>query len=46
MRAVIAEIPKHWLAERKNSESAQRDEYWDGVLHMPPMPNGIYSVER
>lgn len=43
MRAVIADLPKHWLAERKNSEAAQWDEVWEGVLHMPPMPNGLHQ---
>ncbi|MBN9521724.1 Uma2 family endonuclease [bacterium] len=43
MRAVIADMPKHWLAERKNSEAAQWDEVWEGVLHMPPMPNRIHQ---
>lgn len=39
MKAVMAEMLPHWLAERKNSEAAQWDEMWEGVLHMPPMPN-------
>jgi Uma2 family endonuclease len=43
MRAVIVDIPKHWLAERKSSEIAQWDEMWNGVLHMPPMPNGMHQ---
>lgn len=43
MRAVIANMPKHWLEERKNSEVAQWDEMWDGVLHMPPMPNRMHQ---
>jgi Uma2 family endonuclease len=43
MRAVIADMPKHWLAERKNSKAAQWDEVWEGVLHMPPMPNGMHQ---
>ncbi|OWK34417.1 Uma2 family endonuclease [Fimbriiglobus ruber] len=43
MRAVIVDLPKHWLAERKNSEAAQWDEMWNGVLHMPPMPNGMHQ---
>jgi Uma2 family endonuclease len=43
MRAVIVDMPKHWLAERKNSEAAQWDEMWNGVLHMPPMPNGMHQ---
>lgn len=43
MRAVIANLPAHWLDERKNSEVAQWDEMWNGVLHMPPMPNGMHQ---
>lgn len=43
MRAVIFDLPKHWLAERRNSEAAQWDEVWDGVLHMPPMPNRMHQ---
>src|SRR4029078_2171262 len=43
MRAVMGELPKHWLAERKNSAAAQWDEMWNGVLHMPPMPNGMHQ---
>ena len=44
MRAVIAEMPKHWLEERERSEIGQRDEMWDGVLYMPPMPNRMHQV--
>lgn len=43
MQAVIANMPPKWLEERKNSEAAQWDEMWNGVLHMPPMPNGIHQ---
>jgi Uma2 family endonuclease len=43
MRAVIAQMPKHWVEERKNSEAAQWDEMWNGVLHMPPMPNRLHQ---
>ena len=43
MRAVIADLPKHWLEERKHSDAAQWDEMWNGVLHMPPMPNGMHQ---
>lgn len=41
MRAVICELPPEWLAERQQSEAAQWDEVWHGVLHMPPMPNRV-----
>ena len=43
MRAVITVMPKHWLEERKNSDAAKWDEMWNGVLHMPPMPNGMHQ---
>jgi Uma2 family endonuclease len=47
MRAVIAEMPKHWLAERATSDAAQWDEIWNGELHMPPMPNRMHQyLER
>ncbi len=42
MRAVIADLPKHWLEERKHSDAALWDEMWNGVLHMPPMPNRMH----
>lgn len=43
MKVVMAEILPHWLAERKSSEAAQWDEMWEGVLHMPPMPNEMHQ---
>lgn len=43
MQAVIANMPKHWLAEHKNSEAARWDEMWNGVLHLPPMPNRVHQ---
>lgn len=43
MRAVIADLPRHWLEERKHSEAAQWDEMWNGVLHMPPIPSGMHQ---
>jgi Uma2 family endonuclease len=43
MRAVVTQMPKHWIEERKNSDAAQWDEMWNGVLHMPPMPNGMHQ---
>lgn len=43
MQAVIVNMPKHWLEEHKNSEAAQWDEMWNGVLHMPPMPNTMHQ---
>ncbi|OWK40911.1 Uma2 family endonuclease [Fimbriiglobus ruber] len=43
MKAVIAEMPGRWLQERRNSDAARWDEVWDGVLHMPPMPNLMHQ---
>jgi Uma2 family endonuclease len=43
MQAVIANMPRRWLEEHKSSAAAQWDEMWNGVLHMPPMPNGMHQ---
>jgi len=43
MKAVLYEIPPHWLKERKNSDASQWDEMWDGVLHMCPVPTGRHQ---
>ena len=43
MKVVTHDIPRRWLEEHKNSEAAQRDEMWEGVLHMPPMPSGMHQ---
>jgi hypothetical protein len=39
MRAIVAEMPAQWLAERKKCGADQWDEMWDGVLHIPPVAN-------
>lgn len=39
MQAVIREMPKRWLEERRASGASKWDEMWSGVLHMAPMPN-------
>ena len=39
MKAVLAEVPEHFLAWRKTTGADRYDEMWDGVLHMGPMPN-------
>ena len=39
MKAVMAEAPASLLAERRRTGAHQWDEVWDGVLHMPAMPN-------
>ena len=38
MRAVVLEMPPHWLEERRRLGHDKRDEVWDGVLHMVPQP--------
>jgi len=39
MKAVMAVVPPHILESRKKTGAHQYDEMWDGVLHMPPVPN-------
>ena len=39
MRAVMLEVPEHWLEERRRLGHDKRDEVWDGVLHMVPPPS-------
>src|SRR5438876_570909 len=39
MQAVIKEMPKKWLEERRASDASRWDEVWDGVLHMAPSPS-------
>ena len=39
MKAVISEMPQHLLDERAAKGLDRWDEMWEGVLHMPPMPN-------
>jgi Uma2 family endonuclease len=43
MQAFMADMPKHWLEEHKNSDASQWDETWNGVLHVPPVPNGMHQ---
>ncbi|HEV7554547.1 MAG TPA: Uma2 family endonuclease [Kofleriaceae bacterium] len=38
MRAVIVQMPEHWVEERRMTGADRRDEVWDGVLHVPPEP--------
>lgn len=44
MKAVVAEFPPHWLAERKRSGAHRFDEVWDGVLHIPPVQTTTQQV--
>lgn len=39
MKAVMPEVPQHVLHERAQTGADRWDEMWEGVLHMPPMPN-------
>ncbi len=39
MKAVMPQIPQHILEERARTGAERWDEVWEGVLHMPPMPN-------
>ncbi len=43
MKAVILDMPAHWLAERKRSGAERFDEMWEGVLHMSPSPNDYHQ---
>lgn len=47
MNRVVASIPEAWLEDRKRTGADQYDEMWEGVLHMPPMPNRFHQeLER
>lgn len=39
MRGVMSEVPDHIIEWRKRTGMWQRDEIWDGVLHMSPEPD-------
>jgi Uma2 family endonuclease len=39
MKAVMSDVPADILAWRKRTGADRWDEVWEGVLHMPPMPN-------
>jgi len=39
MRGVMTVVPEHILESRKRSGICQRDEVWEGVLHMSPEPD-------
>ena len=42
MKAVISEIPQHLLDERAAAGLDRWDEMWEGILHIPPMPNRVF----
>jgi len=39
MKAVMPEVPAYILQRRKQTGADMWDEMWEGVLHMPPVPN-------
>src|ERR1041384_4055883 len=39
MKAVMPSVPPHILEWRKRTGNDRWDEMWEGVLHMPPLPN-------
>lgn len=39
MKAVMSEVPQQILDQRSRTGANRWDEMWEGVLHMPPMPN-------
>ena len=39
MKAIIPKVPPDIIAFRKRTGADQWDEMWEGVLHMPPVPN-------
>ncbi|MBL8897334.1 MAG: Uma2 family endonuclease [Planctomycetes bacterium] len=39
MRGVMLEVPQWFLDQRRKSGADRRDEVWDGVLHLPPIPS-------
>ena len=43
MKAVMVEVPQEILNRRKQTGADRYDEMWEGVLHMPPMPNRFHQ---
>ena len=43
MRALILQMPEHWIAERRMTGEDSRDEVWDGVLHVSPQPTTTHQ---
>ena len=43
MKAVMSEIPAHILTWRERTGTNRWDEMWEGVLHMPPVPNRTHQ---
>jgi Uma2 family endonuclease len=43
MKAMMVVAPEWFLEERRRKGVDQWDEMWEGVLHMPPMPNRAHQ---
>jgi Uma2 family endonuclease len=43
VKAVLCDTPEEMLAQRKRIGADRWDEMWNGVLHMPPMPNRVHQ---
>ena len=43
MKAVMSEVPRHVVQWREQTGTNRWDEMWEGVLHMPPMPNRAHQ---
>jgi Uma2 family endonuclease len=43
MKGVMSDIPLDVIAMRKRTGADRYDEMWEGVLHMPPMPNRAHQ---
>jgi Uma2 family endonuclease len=39
MKACLCDVPQHLIQWRKQTGADMWDEMWEGVLHMPPLPN-------
>jgi Uma2 family endonuclease len=43
MKAVMAEVSEEFLKQRRQTGADRYDELWEGVLHVPPMPNRYHQ---
>jgi len=46
MKAVVREIPAAWLRERRRLGHDRRDEMWEAVLHVNPIPSNPHQDLR
>jgi Uma2 family endonuclease len=44
MRVVMLQVPERLLAERRRTGADTRDEMWDGVLRMVPLPSSDHQA--